>query len=72
MLMYQEMICTECGSAEDTCIEMIEYKNKRKTIRFKVNCKRCGCYSHMLTPGAIEEAVRKYIEEKYETDSQIK
>lgn len=53
--------CEECGKSDRTAITM--HLDARKKVRFRVDCSRCGVFSHYLENNAISEAVERYLKE---------
>lgn len=47
--------CVECGSARQTSVNLQRFRNAR--YRFRVDCHRCGCFSHYLEVGADVEII---------------
>lgn len=54
-----DMRCQECQSYSHTELSCQVFKNGR--VKFRVDCERCGCFSHYLPRGASERAVEKLL-----------
>lgn len=60
MLGCQEMTCRDCNEYDMAALEMQVSKNGQ--VQFRVDCKRCGGFSHYLEYSEINRAVRRYME----------
>lgn len=60
MLTEQEMSCIECGASQETTLEM-QVDRGGGLIRFRVNCEKCGGFSHYLEYNEINRAVKRWL-----------
>jgi hypothetical protein len=61
--MKLDLFCRECGKSGWTRLSMQVDRGERGLVRFRVDCDRCGAFSHFLEHSEIQEAVRRYLQE---------
>lgn len=63
MLSVQEMRCRDCGEYDRATLEL-QVDRGGRLVRFRVNCDRCGGFSHYLPYSEINRAVKRYLDEQ--------
>ncbi len=60
----QEMRCEECGGERWLKVTLQMSKHKNPRAMFRVDCDRCGGFSHYLNGYPFDRAVEEYLRDR--------
>lgn len=65
MIASKDLRCTECGNPDTDLSLQVYLRKSIRLVRFRVDCGRCGCFSHYLKSGPVQVAVKTYLDRQF-------